>query len=125
MASISLTNLCKSFAIIWADREGVPISFPIGNDGLASVSSIRLDLWFQLNIASLHIDDEVLNSKCRAVSHNIGQILVNDGDGKYSLLRPGRFRLYGLSESTMATSQVWLHLIVLLVAPIIQLYPLE
>jgi hypothetical protein len=25
-------------------------------------------------------------------------------DGKYWLLRPGRFRLYGLSESTMAAS---------------------
>ena len=106
MAFVSLANLCKSFAIIWANHKGAPISFPMGNDGLASISGIRLDLQFQLNTASLHIDEEVLNSKYRAVSHNIGQIPVNDGNGKHWLLRLGRFKFYGLNESTMAASQV-------------------
>jgi hypothetical protein len=36
------------------------------------------------------------------VTHTIGQIPVYNGDGKHWLLRHGRFRLYGLSESTMA-----------------------
>ena len=64
---------------------------------MASVSAVRLGLWFQLNIASLHIDEEVFDS----VS---GQIPMCNGDGKHWLLGPSRFRLYGLSESTMAAS---------------------
>jgi hypothetical protein len=38
------------------------------------------------------------------VTHTIGQIPVCNGDGKHWLLRPGRFRLYSLSESIMAVS---------------------
>jgi hypothetical protein len=60
MASENIGPLCTSFATIRADGDGVPISFPLGNDGLALVSAVRLGLQFQLNIASLHIDEEVL-----------------------------------------------------------------
>jgi hypothetical protein len=60
MASVSLAYLCTRFAVIQANGEGVIFSVPISSDGLASVSAIRLGLWFQLNIASLHIDEEVL-----------------------------------------------------------------
>jgi hypothetical protein len=93
-----------SFATIRADGDGVPISFPLGSDGLASVSTVHLGLRFQLNIASLHIDEEVFDSISSDVTHMIGQIPICNGDGKHWLLRPGRFRLYGLSESTMAAS---------------------
>jgi hypothetical protein len=104
MASESIGPFCTSFATIRADGDGAPISFPLGRDRLASVSVIRLGLRFQLNIASLHIDEEVFDSVSGDVSHTIGQILVCNRDGKQWLLRPGRFRLYGLSESTMASS---------------------
>jgi hypothetical protein len=104
MASESIGPFCTSFATIRADGDGIPISFPLGSDGMASASAVRLGLRFQLNIASLHIDEEVFDSVSGDVSHIIGQIPVCNGDGKHWLLRPGRFRLYGLSESTMAAS---------------------
>jgi hypothetical protein len=104
MASESVGPFRTSFATIQADGDGVPISFPLGSDGLASVSAICLGLRFQLNIASLHIDEEVFDSVSGDVTHTIGQIPVCNGDGKQWLLRPGRFKLYGLSESTMAAS---------------------
>ena len=104
MASESIGPLCISFATVRADGDGVPISFPLGTDGLASVSVVRLGLWFQLNIASLHIDEEVFDTVTGHVTHTIGQIPVYNGDGKHWLLGPGRFKLYGLSESTMAAS---------------------
>jgi hypothetical protein len=104
MASVNIALLSKSFATIRADGDGVPISFPLGSDGLASISTIRLGLRFQFNIASLHIDKEVFDSVSGDVTHTIGQILVCDGEGKHWLLRPERFRLYGLSESTMAVT---------------------
>jgi hypothetical protein len=62
MASEILGPFCTSFATIQSDGDGVPISFPLSSDGLASVSIVRLGLRFQLNIASLHIDEEVFDS---------------------------------------------------------------
>jgi hypothetical protein len=82
MASESIGPFCTSFATIQADGDGVPISFPLGSDGLASVSAVCLGLWFQLNIASLHIDKEVFDSVSGDVSYTIGQIPVCNGDGK-------------------------------------------
>ena len=104
MASENIGPFCSSFAIIRADGDSVPISFPLGSDGLAMVSAVRLGLRFQLNMASLHIDEEVFDLASDAVTHTIGQIPVCNGNGKHWLLRPSRFRLYGLSKSTMATS---------------------
>jgi hypothetical protein len=40
----------------------------------------------------------------RDVSHTIGQIPICNGYDKYWMLRPKRFIVYGLSESTMAVS---------------------
>jgi hypothetical protein len=104
MASECIGPFCTSFVTIRADGDVVPISFPLGSDGLALVSAVRLGLRFQLNIASLYIDEEVFDSESGDVIHTIGQIPVCNGDGKQWLLRPSRFRLYGLSESTMAAS---------------------
>ena len=102
MAFESIGLFCMSFATIRADGDGVLISFLLGCDGLAFISVVHLGLRFQLNIASLHIDEEVFDSISGDVSHTIGQISVCNGDGKHWLLRPIRFRLYGLSKSTMA-----------------------
>ena len=104
MASVNIGSFCTSFATIRVDGDGVPISFPLSSNELVSVSAVRLGLRFQLNIASLHIDEEVFDSISNDVTHTIGQIPVCNGNGKHWLSRPGRFRLYGLSKSTMATS---------------------
>ena len=102
--SDSIGPFCSSFATIRSNGDCVPISFPLGNDGLAFVSIVRLGLWFQLNIDSLHIDEEVFDLAFGGITHTIGQIPECSGDGKHWLLRPGRFRLYDLTESTMAAS---------------------
>jgi hypothetical protein len=83
MASESIGPFCTSFATIWADGDGVPISFPLGSDGLASISVVRLGLRFQLNIASLHIDKELFDSVSGDVTYSIGQIPVCNGHGKH------------------------------------------
>lgn len=59
MASMNLANQVARFAIIQADGEGGPISFPLGSEGIAVVTAIRLSLEFQLNVDSLHINEEV------------------------------------------------------------------
>ena len=83
MASDSIGPFCSSFATVRADGDCVPISFPLGNDGLAFVSAIRLGLRFQLNIDSLHIDEEVFDLASSGITHTIGQIPEYSGDGKH------------------------------------------
>jgi hypothetical protein len=83
MASEILGPFCTSFATIRSDGDGVPISFPLGSDGLASVSAVCLGLRFQLNIASLYIEEEVFDSVSGDVTHTIGQIPMCNGDGKH------------------------------------------
>ena len=50
---MNLTNCYSNFTVIYMNGEGIPISFPIGNNGLASITSLRLNLRFQLNMKSL------------------------------------------------------------------------
>jgi hypothetical protein len=57
-----------------------------------------------LNIDSLYIDEEVFDSVTGDLSYTVGQLPIYNRDGKQWLLGPGRFRLYGLSESVMAAS---------------------
>lgn len=40
MASLNLVDCQSRFAIIGTDGEGVPISFPLGSDGLAVITTI-------------------------------------------------------------------------------------
>ena len=51
----------------------------------------------------LHIDEEVSDVKKKKI-HTIGHISIYYGDSKHCLLKPGRYRLYNLSESVMAAS---------------------
>ena len=78
--------------------------FLLGSDGIAIVTTIRLGLWFQLNIDSLHIDEEVFDSLIGNLFHTFGQLLVCSRNGKHWLLGPGKFRLYGLSEFVMVAT---------------------
>ena len=79
MASLNLVDCQSRFAIIGTDGEGVPISFPLGSDGLAVITTIWLNLQFQLNIASLHIDKEVFDSVIGNLFPAIGQLPMYNG----------------------------------------------
>jgi hypothetical protein len=72
MAFVNLADYHARFAIIRAHNEGVPISFPLGSDRVAVITTIFLGLWFQLDIAFLHIDEEVFDSATRNFFHTIG-----------------------------------------------------
>jgi hypothetical protein len=104
MASLSHGNTHSRFAVICADGEGVPISFPMGNDGFALITSLRLSLRFQFNEEFMFIDEEVFNAYSGDLIHTIGKSLVSDRSSKQWLLKPGRFRVYGMNELVMATS---------------------
>jgi hypothetical protein len=62
MASHNLCDTHPRLAIIYSEAKGVPISFPLGNDGVALVTSIRLSLRFQMSEDFMFIDEEVYDS---------------------------------------------------------------
>jgi hypothetical protein len=71
MAALNLGNTHSRFAIICANGEEVPLSFPKGNVGLANASFLRLSLRFRLNEDSMYIDDEVNDALSRNLTHSI------------------------------------------------------
>jgi hypothetical protein len=104
MATLQLRDTLSKFVVIFADIEGVPVSFPIGNDGLALVTSLRLSLRFRLSEEFMYIDEEVFDAHSGELIHTIGHSPVSEGDSKHWLLKPGIFRVYDVSESVMAAS---------------------
>jgi hypothetical protein len=104
MASPNPCDTHPSLAVIYSEVGGVPISFPLGNDGVAHVTSLRLSLRFQMSEDFMFIDEEVYDAQSRDLIHTIGQSPVCDGDTKQWLLNAGRYRVYGISDSVMAAS---------------------
>jgi hypothetical protein len=104
MAALQLGDTLSKSAVIFADTEGVPVSFPISNDNLALVTSLRLSLRFRLSEEFMYIDEEVFDAHSGELIHTIGQSPVSEGDSKHWLLKPGRYRVYGVSDLVMAAS---------------------
>jgi predicted phosphoadenosine phosphosulfate sulfurtransferase len=62
MASLNLDDTHSRFAIVFANVEGVLVSFSLGRDGLAVVTSLRLSLRFQMSEDFMFIDEEVYDA---------------------------------------------------------------
>jgi hypothetical protein len=104
MASHNPCDTHSTLAIIYSNGDGVPISFPLGNDGLALVTSLRLSLRFHMSEDFMFIDEEVYDAQSRDLIHTIGQSPACDGASKQWLLNAGRYRVYGMSDSVMAAT---------------------
>jgi hypothetical protein len=104
MATLQLGDTLSKFAVIFANTKGVPVSFPKSNDGLALVTFLRLSLRFRLSEEFMYIDEEVFDAHSGELIHTIGQSPVSEGDSKHWLLKPGRYRVYGVSDLVMAAS---------------------
>jgi hypothetical protein len=94
----------SGLVVIYAEGEGVPISFPLGIDGVAIVTSLRWSLRFRISEDFMFIGEEVFDAQSGDLVRIVGQSLVCDGDSKQWVLRPGRYRVYGVNDSVMATS---------------------
>jgi hypothetical protein len=104
MAILNPGDIYPSYVVIHADGEGVPLSFPLRNDRLVRVISLRLSLRFGLSEDFMFLDEEVYDTQPGNLINTIEQFLVCEGDSNVWLLRPGRFRVYGVNESVMAAS---------------------
>jgi hypothetical protein len=104
MAALNLGDTYPSYVVIHADGQGVPLSFSLRNDGLVHVTSLKLSLRFGLSEDFMFLDEEVYDTQSGNLINTIEQSPVCDGDSKGWLLGPGRFRVYGMSESVMVAS---------------------
>jgi hypothetical protein len=104
MASHNPCDTHPRLVHIYSDAGGIPISFPLGNDEVALVTSIRLSLRFQMSEDFMFIDEEVYDAQSGDLIYTNGQSLVCDGETKQWLLNAGRYRVYGVSDSVMAAS---------------------
>ena len=91
-------------AIHYRDGVGVPISFLLGSDEVAHVTSLILSLRFQLSDDFMFIDQEVYDANSGDLTHTIGQSPVCNGSSKHWLLDGGRYQVYGISNSVMIAS---------------------
>jgi hypothetical protein len=94
-------NTHPRLVVIYADGEGVLISFPISNDGVALVTSLRLSLRFWLSEDFMFIDEEVYDVHSGDLIHTIGQSPECDRDTKQWLLKAGRYLVYGMSDGNI------------------------
>jgi hypothetical protein len=104
MATLNDEISHSRYAVIYADGDGVPVSFPLGNDGLAHVTSFRLSLRFRFSEDFMFIDEEVFDALSGDLINTIEQPPVCDGDSKHWLLKHGKYRVYSASDSIMAAS---------------------
>jgi hypothetical protein len=91
MASHNPYDTHPRLAVINSGVEGVPISFLLGNDGVALVTSLRLSLRFQMSDDFMFIDEEVYDAQFGDLIHTIGQSPICEGDTKQWLLNAGRY----------------------------------
>ena len=90
--------------VIYSSSDGVPISFPLGSEGVAHVTSLILSLRFQMSKEIMFIDEEVYDALSGDLIGSISQSPVCDGTSKQWLLNAGRYRVYGISDSVVAAS---------------------
>src|SRR5579875_2031106 len=91
-------------ASVRADCHSVPVTFPLGTDGFAMVTSTTLGLRFQLREDSLYVEEEIYDDSPDIVSRALGQLSIQSDIGTFWLLKPGKYRTYGVAKSGVDSS---------------------
>ena len=91
-------------AFVRANFHLVPVSFPLGEDGLAMVTGTTLSLRFNFREDTLYVEEEVFDDLTGELSYTVGQLSRMNDVGTFWLLNPGKYRVYGVSESVLDAS---------------------
>ena len=85
-------------ALLCTEHHFVPILFPLVEDGHAIVTCTTLSLRFQFCDVIVFVDEEVLDDQTGLVSHAVRQTRGENDVGLFWLLKPGKYRVYGVSK---------------------------
>ena len=103
MASTSAMPSLSEMAEIRSNGLGVPILFPLGEDGLDTVTALHISIRFGLQDTSLWVEHEVYDPHISALSHIVPEVSKHSEDGTIIwTLKLGRYRVYGLTTSQMS-----------------------
>ena len=103
MASTSFMPSLSEMAEIRSNGMGVPILFPIGEDGLATVIALHISIRFGLQDTSLWVEREVYDPHTSILSHIVPEVSKHSEDGSIIwTLKSGRYRVYGLITFQMS-----------------------
>ena len=91
-------------ALLRAEHHSVPVLFPLGEDGHAIVTCTTLSLRFQYRDVTIFVEEEVFDDQTGLVSHAVRQTRGENDVGSFWLLKPGKYRVYGVSESMLECS---------------------
>ena len=72
---------------------GVPILFPVDEDGLATVTALHISIRFGLQDTSLWVEREVYDPHTSALLHTVPEVSKHSDDGSIIwTLKPSRYR---------------------------------
>ena len=81
MASTSFMPSLSEMAEIRSNGLGVPILFPVGEDGLATVTALHISIRFGLQDTSLWVEREVYDPHTFALLHTLPEVSKHSNDG--------------------------------------------
>ena len=90
-----------TMALLPAEHHSVPVLFPLSEDGHAIVTCTTLSLRFQYRDVTIFVEEEVFDNQTSLVSHAVRQTRGENDVGSFWLLKPGKYRIYGVSESML------------------------
>jgi hypothetical protein len=94
----------NTMALLRVEPHSVPVFFPLDEDGHAIVTSTTLSLRFQYREVTIFVEKEVFDDHTDLVSHAILHTRVENDLGAFWLLKPGKYRVYGVSDSMLECS---------------------
>ena len=100
MASTSFMPSLSEMVEIRSNGMGVPIIFPVGEDGFTTITALHISIGFGLQDTSLWVEREVYDPHTSVLSHTIPEVSKHSNDGSIIwTLKLGRYRVYGLTTS--------------------------
>ena len=101
-STLTLPSLSK-LTEIRSNGLGVPILFPIGEDGLATVTAFHISIRFCLQETSMWIEREVYNPLTLALSYTTPESAKHSNDGSIIwTLKLNKYKVYGLTTFHMS-----------------------
>jgi hypothetical protein len=92
-------------AVLYVHGVRVPLTFRMEENGLAIVTAQRLSLRFGFREDTIIVDEDVFDVVTSEFTHTLGRFSQRDENiNLFWSLHPGRYRVFGLTDSQMVAS---------------------
>ena len=103
MESTSALPSLSKMAKIRSNNLGVSILFPVGENGMATITALYISIRFGLQDISVWVEYEVYDPITLALLHTMSEASKHSNDGTFIwTLKPSKYRIYSLTTSQMS-----------------------